>query len=159
MEWLESLDGIDELESAEAFLDYFGVAYDPAQVRISRLHIMHRFHQALSVACAPDDGPGRQALAARLLAEAYQAFAGIPVRDAGACWFDAFAVGSLQPVLGNDLSVYRDSHALGLWTCGFWCATDPAVCRNLQKDRAPASRCYAGNFHHFRIPGKESAKD
>lgn len=81
MEWLESLDGIDELESAEAFLDYFGVAYDPAQVRISRLHIMHRFHQALSVACAPNDVPGRQALAARLLAEAYQAFAGIPVRE------------------------------------------------------------------------------
>lgn len=81
MEWLESLAGIEELESAEAFLDYFGVAYDPAQVRISRLHIMHRFHQALCGAAAPEELPGRHALAARLLAEAYQAFAGIPVRE------------------------------------------------------------------------------
>ena len=81
MEWFTSLPDIDELETAEDFLDYFSVPFDPAQVRVCRLHIMHRFHQALSVACAPDDGPGRQALAARLLAEAYQAFAGIPVRE------------------------------------------------------------------------------
>jgi nitrogenase-stabilizing/protective protein len=37
-----------DLESAEDFLDYFGVAYDPKIVHVNRLHILQRFHDYLT---------------------------------------------------------------------------------------------------------------
>ncbi|WP_153110191.1 nitrogenase-stabilizing/protective protein NifW [Propionivibrio limicola] len=37
-----------DLESAEDFLDYFGVAYDPSVVYVNRLHILQRFHDYLA---------------------------------------------------------------------------------------------------------------
>jgi nitrogenase-stabilizing/protective protein len=40
----ESADEMADLESAEDFLDYFGIAYDPAVVQVCRLHILQRFH-------------------------------------------------------------------------------------------------------------------
>ena len=36
-----------DLETAEDFLDYFGVAYDPGIVHVNRLHILQRFHDYL----------------------------------------------------------------------------------------------------------------
>ncbi len=36
-----------DLESAEDFLDYFNVAYDPGIVHVNRLHILQRFHNYL----------------------------------------------------------------------------------------------------------------
>lgn len=36
-----------DLESAEDFLDYFGIAYDPRIVQVSRLHILQRAHDYL----------------------------------------------------------------------------------------------------------------
>ncbi len=36
-----------ELESAEDFLDYFDVVYDPRVVHVNRLHILQRFHDYL----------------------------------------------------------------------------------------------------------------
>ena len=39
---------LDDLESAEDFLDFFGVAYDPAVVQVNRLHILQRFHDYLA---------------------------------------------------------------------------------------------------------------
>jgi nitrogenase-stabilizing/protective protein len=39
MDWFTSLDGVEELESAEAFLDFFGIPYEAVQVRSKRLHI------------------------------------------------------------------------------------------------------------------------
>ena len=44
---LEFLSAMADLESAEDFLDFFGVAYDPAVVQVNRLHILQRFHQYL----------------------------------------------------------------------------------------------------------------
>ena len=41
MDWFTSLPDIDELETAEEFLEYFDVPFEAAQVRVSRLHIMH----------------------------------------------------------------------------------------------------------------------
>jgi len=38
---------LSDLESAEDFLDYFGVAYDPGVVHVNRLHILQRFHDYL----------------------------------------------------------------------------------------------------------------
>lgn len=39
---------LDELESAEDFLEFFGVAYDAAVVQVNRLHILQRFHDYLA---------------------------------------------------------------------------------------------------------------
>jgi len=41
-------EAIDELVSAEDFLDYFEVPYDPAVVQVNRLHILQRFHDYLA---------------------------------------------------------------------------------------------------------------
>jgi len=38
---------LDDLESAEDFLDYFGINYDPKIVIVNRLHILQRFHDYL----------------------------------------------------------------------------------------------------------------
>lgn len=35
---------MEELVSAEDFLDYFGVEHDPKIVNVNRLHILQRFH-------------------------------------------------------------------------------------------------------------------
>ena len=81
MEWFLTLPGVDELETAEEFLAHFQLPFETEQVRISRLHIMHRFHQALSAADGSAlDEAGRFALAQQLLAEAYQTFHHQPVR-------------------------------------------------------------------------------
>lgn len=42
------IDDLKRLESAEEFLDYFALAYEPAVVRVSRLHILKRFYQYLA---------------------------------------------------------------------------------------------------------------
>jgi len=64
-----------ELESAEDFLGYFQVHYDPAVVQVNRLHILQRFHDYLAgVGEMRADGNDRRALYAGLLAGAYQDF-------------------------------------------------------------------------------------
>jgi nitrogenase-stabilizing/protective protein len=66
---------LEELSSAEDFLEYFGIEYDPAVVHVNRLHILQRFHDYLaSVEEMPADAPTRWALHADLLAGAYQDF-------------------------------------------------------------------------------------
>ena len=35
---------LDELSSAEEFLDYFGIEYLSSVVYVNRLHILQRFH-------------------------------------------------------------------------------------------------------------------
>ena len=66
---------LDELESAEDFLAYFGVDYDPAIVQVNRLHILQRFHNYLEgIEEVPGDTANRRALYAGLLSGAYQDF-------------------------------------------------------------------------------------
>jgi len=43
-EWLDEL---EDLESAEDFLDYFGIAYERPVVHVNRLHILQRFSDYL----------------------------------------------------------------------------------------------------------------
>ena len=53
-----------ELESAEDFLDYFGIAFDPRVVQVNRLHILQRFHDYLGGrGPAPDRAAHRECLA------------------------------------------------------------------------------------------------
>jgi len=41
-------EALDELVSAEDFLDYFGIVYEPSVVHVNRLHILQRFHDYLA---------------------------------------------------------------------------------------------------------------
>jgi len=41
-------EAMEELVSAEDFLDYFDVPYEPAIVQVNRLHILQRFHDYLA---------------------------------------------------------------------------------------------------------------
>ena len=46
-------EAMEDLVSAEDFLDYFGVPYDPSVVHVNRLHILQRFHDYLRSADEP----------------------------------------------------------------------------------------------------------
>jgi nitrogenase-stabilizing/protective protein len=66
---------LEELSSAEDFLDYFAISYDPKVVQVNRLHILQRFHDYLNqVEEMPDADAPRWALYADLLSAAYQDF-------------------------------------------------------------------------------------
>jgi nitrogenase-stabilizing/protective protein len=39
---------LEKLESAEAFMEYFDLAYEPHTLNVSRLHILKRFNQYLA---------------------------------------------------------------------------------------------------------------
>lgn len=41
-------EALDELVSAEDFLDYFDVPYEASVVQVNRLHILQRFHDYLT---------------------------------------------------------------------------------------------------------------
>lgn len=41
-------EAMDDLVSAEDFLEYFAVPYEPAVVQVNRLHILQRFHDYLA---------------------------------------------------------------------------------------------------------------
>lgn len=47
-EQLSLEDALDELSSAEDFLEYFGIAFDARVVQVNRLHIMQRYHDYLA---------------------------------------------------------------------------------------------------------------
>ncbi len=70
------LEELTELESAEDFLDYFGIAFDPAVVQVYRLHILQRFHDYLHTAepTMPAAAIAKKAVYAGLLQQAYQDF-------------------------------------------------------------------------------------
>lgn len=66
---------LKELSSAEDFLDYFGITYDPRIVQVNRLHILQRLHDYLDdFDEMPDADASRFALYANLLQQAYQDF-------------------------------------------------------------------------------------
>ena len=58
-----------EMTSAEDFLDYFEIAFNPKIVEVNRLHILQRFHDYLQQTNAPD-----RADYVRCLQRAYQDF-------------------------------------------------------------------------------------
>lgn len=75
METLTLDEAMEELESAEDFLNYFGIPYEPAIVHVNRLHILQRFHNYLVAAgVQPSDDELRRAAYVRLLTRAYQDF-------------------------------------------------------------------------------------
>lgn len=69
-------DDIEELESAEDFLQYFALDYDQSIVHVNRLHILQRFHDYLKQAEAsmPEDETAKTQVYKQLLNRAYQDF-------------------------------------------------------------------------------------
>ena len=69
-------DELDELESAEEFLDYFAVPFEADVVKVNRLHILQRFHDYIQTTdtdpTAADEV--RKPLYREALARAYQDF-------------------------------------------------------------------------------------
>ncbi|QPK64780.1 nitrogenase-stabilizing/protective protein NifW [Methylomonas sp. LL1] len=69
-------DDIEELESAEDFLQYFGLDYDQTIVHVNRLHILQRFHDYLDKGAEqmPEDEDSKRQVYKQLLARAYGDF-------------------------------------------------------------------------------------
>ena len=66
---------MDELTSAEDFLEYFGISYDPSVVHVNRLHILQRFHDYLDeITEMPEDDEERGELYRGMLDSAYNDF-------------------------------------------------------------------------------------
>lgn len=68
-------EALEELESAEDFLNYFGIEFDPAVVHVNRLHILQRYHNYLAQAAAmPESEAAQRSVYTELLTRAYQDF-------------------------------------------------------------------------------------
>ena len=70
-------DDLEELESAEDFLNYFGLEFNQSVVHVNRLHILQRYNQYLENAkasLAEINEDGQRAIYKTLLARAYQDF-------------------------------------------------------------------------------------
>jgi len=69
-------DDIEDLESAEDFLQYFGLSYDQTIVHVNRLHILQRFHDYISKGAdsMPEDESSKYQVYKQLLERAYQDF-------------------------------------------------------------------------------------
>ncbi len=67
---------LEELESAEDFLQYFELDYEPSVVHVNRLHILQRFNTYLTQAedQLPEDEDEKKLIYKNLLARAYQDF-------------------------------------------------------------------------------------
>ena len=66
---------LEELSSAEDFLEYFGIVYDPTVVQVNRLHILQRFHDYIAeMDELPLDEHKRRELYTGLLNSAYSDF-------------------------------------------------------------------------------------
>ncbi len=65
---------LEELVSAEDFLDYFGIEYEKSVVQVNRLHILQRFHNYLAKEVLPNDEGASRGVYTKLLRQAYQDF-------------------------------------------------------------------------------------
>jgi len=67
-------EAMEELASAEDFLNYFGIEFDTAVVQVNRLHILQRFHNYLAKSTLSEDEAARRVVYTTLLQQAYQDF-------------------------------------------------------------------------------------
>lgn len=67
---------MQELESAEDFLEFFAIDFEPSVVQVNRLHILQRFHNHIhaSKTALPDQPEALFNTYQQLLAQAYQSF-------------------------------------------------------------------------------------
>ncbi len=69
-------DALQDLQSAEDFLQFFQVDYDPSVVQVNRLHILQRFHNYLAAQPMPETVTACFAHYRHWLQQAYQSFVG-----------------------------------------------------------------------------------
>ena len=68
-------EALEDLESAEDFLNYFGIPFDQKVVHVNRLHILQRFHNYMAkTGGLPEDEGARRSAYTALLARAYEDF-------------------------------------------------------------------------------------
>ena len=67
-------EALEDLVSAEDFLNYFGIEYDASVVHVNRLHILQRFHNYLSKVELSEEESARRVVYTTLLKQAYQDF-------------------------------------------------------------------------------------
>lgn len=67
-------DDMEDLVSAEDFLNYFEIPYDATTVNVYRLHILSRYHEYISKADLSDDQLERTEQYKTMLIQAYEDF-------------------------------------------------------------------------------------
>ena len=69
-------EALEELSSAEDFLDYFEIDYEPSVVHVNRLHILQRFNEYInqSIDIVPENEQAQKEVYCRLLTRAYNDF-------------------------------------------------------------------------------------
>ena len=68
-------DDLEDLSSAEDFLEYFAIEFDQKTVHVNRLHIMQRFHDYLQKAGElPEQAEALAAVYKSLLTRSYKDF-------------------------------------------------------------------------------------
>ena len=69
-------EALDELVSAEDFLEFFDVPYEPSVVHVNRLHILQRFHDYMAKQAPnlPPDEEQQRGIYRLWLQRAYQDF-------------------------------------------------------------------------------------
>lgn len=65
---------LDELQSAEDFLEYFSIDYEQKVVHVNRLHILQRFHDYIAQVTLPENETDLRTLYRDLLQGAYDDF-------------------------------------------------------------------------------------
>ncbi len=66
---------LEELQSAEDFLEFFSIDYDQNIVHVNRLHILQRFHDYISqIGDLPEDEDALHKIYANSLKRAYEDF-------------------------------------------------------------------------------------
>jgi len=77
MDALPLTEALEDLESAEDFLNYFEIPFDPAVVHVNRLHILQRFHDYLANAAPlPEQEEVLRQTYTEQLTRAYRDFVG-----------------------------------------------------------------------------------
>jgi nitrogenase-stabilizing/protective protein len=73
---LTLVEALEELASAEDFLEYFGVPYEASVVHVNRLHILQRFHDYLAKQAPdlPSEEAQQYTIYRQWLTQAYQDF-------------------------------------------------------------------------------------
>ena len=93
-------DVLETLETAEDFLEHFGIDYDARVVAVNRLHILQRFHDRLAAADLDGlDAAGSHEAVSALLARAYRDFVASDARTEKV--FKVFHDAERKPVPGT----------------------------------------------------------
>ncbi len=87
---------LEELLSAEDFMQYFELQYDDSVIHVNRLHILQRFHDYLAKAenNMPENEQAKRAIYKKLLSRAYQDFVDSDAQTEKV--FKVFAMGEPQ---------------------------------------------------------------